>query len=53
MYWRDVATLVKVEKTVDSEGYKTETTARREIFVNKKSATRRRQDRPRAGSSGR
>lgn len=40
MYWRDVATLVKVEKAVDSEGYKTETAARREIFVNKKSATR-------------
>ena len=40
MYWRDIATLVGVKKTVNENGYKVETEARREVFVNKKSATR-------------
>ena len=40
MYWKDVANLVKVELTEDEEGYKSHTEARREVFVNKKSATR-------------
>lgn len=40
MYWRDTAILVKVEKTVNENGYKAEVETRREVFVNKKSATR-------------
>lgn len=40
MYWDKLATLVKVEKTDDADGYKTEKETRREVFVNKKSATR-------------
>lgn len=40
MYWRDIATLVGVKKTVNENGYKVEAEARREVFVNKKSATR-------------
>ena len=40
MYWRDIATLVGVKKTVNENGYKVEIEARREVFVNKKSATR-------------
>lgn len=40
MFWGDMATLVKVEKTVNENGYKTETETRREVFVNEKSATR-------------
>lgn len=40
MYWDKLATLVKVEKTDDEDGYKTEKETRREVFVNKKSATR-------------
>ena len=40
MYWRDIATLVAVKKTVNENGYKAENETRREVFVNKKSATR-------------
>lgn len=40
MYWKDVAILVKVELTEDGEGYKSRTETRREVFTNKKSATR-------------
>lgn len=40
MYWRDMATLVKVEKVVNENAYKTEKTTRRTVFVNRKSATR-------------
>ena len=56
MYWRDIATLVGVKKTVNENGYKVETEARREVFVNKeirdpirvlRRQTGRRQNRPR------
>ena len=40
MYWRDKAVLIREEKTVNENGYKDITTTRREVFVNKKSATR-------------
>lgn len=40
MLWRDVAILVKVELAEDDEGYKTRKETRREVFVNRKSATR-------------
>lgn len=40
MYWRHMATLVAVKKTVDEDAYKTTTETRREVFCNKKSATR-------------
>ena len=40
MYWRDKAVLIREEKTVNANGYKDTTTTRREVFVNKKSATR-------------
>lgn len=40
MLWRDVATLVKVELTEDNEGYKSKKETLREVFVNRKSATR-------------
>ena len=40
MYWRAMATLVKVEKTVNENAYKTKTETRRTVFVNTKSATR-------------
>lgn len=40
MYWREQATLVKVEKILNENAYKTETETRRTVFVNKKSATR-------------
>ena len=40
MYWRDMATLVKVEKVVNENAYKDENTTRRTVFVNRKSATR-------------
>ncbi|MCH5352954.1 MAG: phage head closure protein [Acutalibacter sp.] len=40
MFWRHMATLIQVEKTVDKDGYKSQQEAKREVFVNKKSATR-------------
>lgn len=40
MYWRDEAVLIREEKTVNDNGYKDITTTRREVFANKKSATR-------------
>lgn len=40
MYWKDKAVLIREEKTVNRNGYKDTTTTRREVFVNKKSATR-------------
>lgn len=40
MYWRHMTTLVTVKKTVNENGYKTITETRREVFCNKKSATR-------------
>lgn len=40
MYWRETATLVKVGKTVDGDGYKTPSETRREVFVDKQSAKR-------------
>ncbi len=40
MYWRDKAVLIREEKTVNANGYKDVTKTRREVFVNKKSATR-------------
>lgn len=40
MYWKCEATLVKEEKTVNENGYKTIKETRREVFANEKSATR-------------
>jgi hypothetical protein len=40
VYWRDKAVLIREEKTVKPNGYKDATTARREVFANKKTATR-------------
>lgn len=40
MYWRHMATLVAIKKTADEDGYKTNDETRREVFCNKKSATR-------------
>lgn len=40
MYWRDEAALIREEKTVKPNGYKDTTTARREVYANKKTATR-------------
>ena len=40
MYWRDMAILVNVKRTVNENGYKILTETRREVFANKKSATR-------------
>ncbi len=40
MYWKDTAELVTITEAPDAEGYKTRTEQRREVFVNKKSATR-------------
>lgn len=40
MYWRETATLVKVTKATDAEGYKTDTETRREVYVDKQSAKR-------------
>jgi SPP1 family predicted phage head-tail adaptor len=41
VYWRDTAILVSAEKTVNENGYKVEgEPIRREVFVNKKTATR-------------
>lgn len=40
MYWKDAAELVKITETPDDEGYKERREERREVFVNKKSATR-------------
>jgi len=40
VYWKDKAVLIREEKTVNDNGYKDINTTRREVFVNKKSATR-------------
>lgn len=40
MLWKHKANLVTVEKTADPEGYKATRETRREVYVNKKSATR-------------
>ena len=40
MLWRETATLVKVEKTTDGDGYKSTKETRREVFVDKQSAKR-------------
>lgn len=40
MYWKDKAVLIQVRKTVDADGYKTIAAERREVYVNKKSASR-------------
>lgn len=40
MYWRHMAILIATEKTADEDGYKTPDETRREVFCNKKSATR-------------
>lgn len=40
MLWRDVATLVEVKTTQDGDGYKTEATTRREVFVDVQSVKR-------------
>ena len=40
MYWKDEAVLIWEEKMVNANGYKDTTRARREIFANKKTATR-------------
>lgn len=40
MYWRDEAVLIREEKTVKPSGYKDTATTRREVFANKKAATR-------------
>jgi len=40
VYWRDKAVLIREEKTVNANGYKEINTTRREVFANKKSATR-------------
>ena len=40
MYWRDEAALIREEKTVKPNGYKDTTTTRREVYANKKTATR-------------
>lgn len=40
MYWRHEATLIATTTTKDAEGYKTTAETRREVLVNKKSATR-------------
>lgn len=40
MFWRETATLVKVEKAPDDDGYKTPIETRREVFVDKQSAKR-------------
>ncbi len=39
-YWKDVAILVKGTIVEDAEGYITQAETRREVLVNKKSATR-------------
>lgn len=39
-YWKDEAILVKVTESTDTEGYTAKVEARREVMVNKKSATR-------------
>lgn len=39
-YWKDEATLVKVTEGEDAEGYAEKVETRREVMVNKKSATR-------------
>ena len=40
MYWREKAVLIREKKPVNENDYKDTTTTRREVFVNKKSATR-------------
>ncbi len=40
MLWRYTAHLIKMEKTVNENGYKTLVESRRNVFCNKKSATR-------------
>ena len=40
MLWRYTAHLIKVEKTVNENGYKALVESRRKVFCNKKSATR-------------
>lgn len=40
MYWRDKATFVAVKKTVNENAYKVDEETRRDLCVNKKSATR-------------
>lgn len=40
MLWRYTVHLIKVEKTVNENGYKTLVELRRKVFCNKKSATR-------------
>lgn len=40
MYWRDKAVLIGEETAGDGEGYQTVRETRREVFANKKSATR-------------
>lgn len=39
-YWKDAAILVKVTEAEDNEGYTAKVETRREVMVNKKSATR-------------
>ena len=39
-YWKDEAVLIREEKTVNANGYKDTTRTRREVFANKKTATR-------------
>ena len=40
MYWRDEAALIREEKRVKPNGYKETVKTRREVFANKKTATR-------------
>lgn len=40
MYWKDKAVLIAEELAVDDDGYKAAQKTRREVFANKKSATR-------------
>lgn len=40
MLWRDIANLVKVDSVQDDDGYKTEITSRREVFVDVQSVKR-------------
>ncbi len=40
MLWRHTAYLIKVEKTVNENGYKLLAESRRKVYCNKKSATR-------------
>ena len=40
MYWKDRAVLARTEKLPTPDGYKTERETRREVFCNRKSASR-------------